>query len=214
MARDYEREALQDEERNAAIRQWMQDRVEHLPSMVTAADVLARNGVSLRYHGDREEQISCPFHGTDRHPSARYYPEGQSRSHVWCFACHKQWDAIGLWEEFNGKIKFSQTLFEIEKAFGIRPPEAKIPTFDEEDFVDPIEDEVNYLFEACENRLREERDHFDMESHLKLGSLLDQIRFAVESGGLSFKDGKKRLEMVIEKIGEKVRASKARDTQR
>lgn len=214
MARDFQREAFLEEERSIAVQQWMQERVEHLHSLVTAADVLARNGMGLRYHGDREEQISCPFHGKDRHPSARYYPEGgQSRSHIWCFTCHKSWDAIGLWQEFNGKVKFSQTLFEIERSFGIKPPEAKLPSFDEEDFVDPIEDEVKYLLEACENRLRNERDHFDMEPHLKLGSLLDRIRFAIDSGGLSFKEGKQRLGMLVAKIGE-TRAPEARNTKR
>ena len=104
MPRDYEQEAYADHERSVAIQQWMKDRVAHLHTKVTAGDVLSRHGVTLNKHGGQEEQISCPFHGTDNRPSARYFPDnGQSKSHVWCFVCHENWDLIGLWRKFNGE---------------------------------------------------------------------------------------------------------------
>jgi len=36
-----------------------------------------------------EEQFSCPFHGKDSKPSARYYRVTDS---CYCFTCHQAWD--------------------------------------------------------------------------------------------------------------------------
>lgn len=195
-----------------AVKQWLKLRVENIHKRVSAADVLTRNGVSLRKHGGQEEQISCPFHGTDTHPSARYYPEsGESLSHVWCFACRKNWDAIGLWKQFTGEEKFSKILFQIEHAFGLTAPEFTFEGEPEDEY-DPLLNEVQRLFETCENNLREYRSSFDMLGHLRLGSLLDQIRSSQERGALSLPETKIRLNQILAKIGQKVRAAKANPT--
>jgi hypothetical protein len=68
------------------------------------------------------------------------------------------------------------------------------------------------LFEACDSRLREYKASFDMTAHLKLGSLLDQLRFSRERGALSLPDTRDRLNQVLAKIGQKVRASKTAPT--
>lgn len=208
MPRNYQQEAYAEQERSVAIRQWMKDRVENIRNQVTAADVLSRHGFSLRKGGSQEEQISCPFHGKDQHPSARYYPKSRGGySAVWCFVCREQWDVINLWKKFNGESKFSELLFNIERAFGLTPPESHIPSFEIED--DPIEAEVEILLEACENRLREERNSFSMETHLKLGSILDRIQSDLENETLPLETIKTHLEQVLAKIGEKIRAYKA-----
>ena len=185
--------------------EWMSTRVENIHEHVGAADVLAYHGVGLKRDGEREEQISCPFHGEDKRPSARYFPDdGDSRSHVWCFACHKRWDAIGLWIEFNGKEKFSKSLFEIEKAFSLTTPNAPRGKKEVEDhFKEPYE----RLLEACENVLRSNQDSFDMQSHLRLGHLVDVVSFAVSSGGLSHEEGVNRLNKLFEKMIEKIQGS-------
>lgn len=201
-------------EREQAIKQWLKARVTNIHERITAADVLTRHGVSLRKNGGQEEQISCPFHGTDRHPSARYFPHANdSLSHVWCFACHKRWDAIGLWKQFTGEEKFSKLLFEIERAFGIQAPEFTFEA-EAEDEYDPLKDEVERLFEACENRLREYRLSFDMQAHLKLGSLLDQLRYHLDRGAIPLTEAQTRLNQVLAKIGQKVRAAKTETTDR
>lgn len=199
-------------ERERAVKQWLTDRVNNINARVSAADVLSRHGVPLRKNGGAQEQISCPFHGTDRHPSARYYPEsGESRSGVYCYVCRKRWDAVGLWKQFTGEEKFSKLLFEIEKAFGIETPEFSFDQ-DVEDEYDPLKDEVEHLFDACENRLREYKTSFDMAAHLKLGSLLDQLRFRLDRGAASLPDTRDRLLQILAKIGQKVRAAKTAPT--
>jgi len=203
MARDYQHEAFAEQERSLAIQQWMKDRVSNIHKHVTAADVLERHGVTLKKHGNQEEQISCPFHGKDQHPSARYYPEGKGLSGVWCFVCRERWDAIGLWKRFNGETKFSELLFHIEKGFGITPPEAHLPSIEEE--CDLFRSEVENLLEVCENRLREEQNHFDMQTYFKLGAILDRLWYAVEHNTLEMGKAKAHLEQVLSKIGEKVR---------
>ena len=45
-----------------------------------------------------------------------------------------------------------------------------------------------------------------METHLKLGSIVDQLRYASDNDILPLKDIKTHLERVLDKIGEKVRA--------
>jgi hypothetical protein len=193
--------------REQAIKQWHKARVATIREKVSAADVLTRHGVTLRKHGGQQEQISCPFHGKDNHPSARYYPDtGESPSGVYCWVCRERWDAIELWKRFNGEEKFSRTLFNIERAFGLTTPEF---TFDSEleDEYDPLKEEVYRLFDTCENNLREYKRYFDMQGHLRLGSILDQIRFQVEHGALPFPQAQERLNLILAKIGQKVRAT-------
>jgi len=209
MTRDFQNEAFAETERSLALKQWFQDRIAKIHQAITAADVLARHGVSLKKHGGQEEQISCPFHGTDNRPSARYYPETSTKpSHVWCFVCREpHWDAIGLWKKYSGDTKkFSELLFHLEKAFGITPPEFhRAPSM--EDAYDPAREDVENLIRVCEHRLTQERDCFDMTSHLKLGSILDLIRAEVERGGLPLDQAKLRLSQVRDKIGQKIRAT-------
>lgn len=190
----------------------MKARIANIHKSVSAADVLSRNGVGLRKHGGQEEQLSCPFHGTDTHPSARYYPEANDNiSHVWCYVCRKRWDAIGLWKQFNGEEKFSELLFHIERAFGLTSPEFHgAPEIEDE--YDPVREEVERLFEACENRLRQYRRSFEMATHLKLGSLLDQTRFNLDRGALPVVEAQKRLTQILAKIGQVVRASQTEPT--
>ena len=208
MARNFQDDAYAEHARHLAIKQWLSARAEAIRQSVSAYDVLSRNGVSLRKSGQQQEQISCPFHGSDTNPSARYYPENtKGYSGVWCFVCReKGWDAIGLWKKFSGETKWSRVLFSMERAFGLPTPEFDAPPPEEE--YDPLLAEVESLLDACENRLIRERDRFDMGSYLKLGSILDRIRSQVDKGGLPLPKAREVLAQVLTKIGEKVRAPK------
>lgn len=213
MARDYTKELGNSDARDLGVRAWMRARIEHINSQITAADVLSKHGVQLRRHGMQEEQISCPFHGSDKKPSARYFPDsGKSTSHVWCFVCHERWDVVKLWTKFTGTEKFSEILFQIERAFGITPPEpSMIP--DLEPVYDPMEDEVESLFLACEKRLKEYRDKFQLEKHLILGAALDQTRFLLDRGNIKLVVARDRLKLVLGKMGEIIRAKTPADPQ-
>ncbi len=188
---------------------WIEFRKETIISRVSAHDVLRRNGVRLKQGGDdREEQFSCPFHGKDHKPSARVYPETvRGPSHVWCFVCQKRWDVIGLWRKYSGEdTRFTQILSEIERTFGIIPPDR--PPRDTGP-IDEADDEallsVYQRFEACEKRLKQEQVAFDMKTHLMLGSILDQLYYQVEERKVSTEKATEVLQKVIDKIGEKVR---------
>lgn len=192
---------------------WRQQRVANIHEHVTAADVLSRNNVDLRRHGDQEEQISCPFHGEDVKPSARYFPEsGDSRSHVWCYVCRENWDAIGLWQKFSGAAKFTEALHEVERAFHLTVPESGIKAKGKPENTE-LKEEVLSLFKKCEDMLRMERNTLLMTTHLRFGAILDQLWFGLEKSLMPLEDLRARLRQVIVKIGEKVRAKESSDPQ-
>lgn len=207
MPRDYQGEAFQEHEAREAGKRWVAARVEAIRKNVSAHDILRRNGIKLRYGEDREEQFSCPFHGIDRHPSARVYPETvKGPSHVWCFTCHENWDAIALWKKFsNSEAKFTRVLAEIERAFGITPPERPPTAAEMADYEDPEAIKMEELFATCELRLRRSRGAFDMKAHLTVGSILDRLRYQFERGLLSNDKVKTVLQQVLDKIGARER---------
>lgn len=210
------REALREGSRDEALSTWMKDRAASLLSSVTARDVLTHFGVDLKGASDQEEQISCPFHGQDRKPSARVYPEGSTRSGVYCWVCQERWDIFGLWKQFHGdqQMKFGEVLRGLEGAFGILPPDKPVFNIADESTWGPSEekakpsqqeDEANALLELCEKRLRLGKDKFTMVGFLTVGRLLDKLHYAVQhKEDLPTVEAKARA--ILEKIGEKIRA--------
>ena len=203
--------AIRGAERKSAIYEWMKQRSQAVRDNISARDVLRHFGVSLKFAGEaHEEQISCPFHGKDNKPSARVYPSGpRSSSHVWCFTCQKNWDVFGLWRNFMGhgeEIKFSTVIFELEKAFGILPPEA--PDLLEPKDTAPTEAErdLERLFEVCENRLREAKPKYECEKFFLAGQLLDKWRYRFDNRTLPVAELDKLLRSFIERVGERIRA--------
>lgn len=209
MARDFNREAAQEDDKREAWRQWIAQRVETIHRNITIYDVLNRNGVKLR-NSDREEQFSCPFHGSDNKPSARAYPTNARRhSHVWCFVCNESWDSIKLWKKFQGhsdEVKFGRLLREIESAFGIIPPDMPEDSTEYVQEEDPAFIAVQVLMTACEHLLQRNRKKFDMQSFLRLGVVLDRLRLQINEQQIPLPRAKEILVQVKEKILVKVRA--------
>jgi hypothetical protein len=178
--RDHKQDLLLESQASDAAKRWIQARAEAVRKRVSAHDVLRRNGIQLRYSEDREEQFACPFHGVDRHPSARVYPETvKGPSHVWCFTCHENWDVFKLWGKFSGAdndVRFTRILAEIEKAYGLLPPERPPTAAEMSDHEDPEILRTEMMFALCEDSLRRSRDAFDRKGHLTLGSVLVSIR--------------------------------------
>lgn len=205
---------------NELRKRWFIKRVQQIHQMVSAYDILRHNNVDLNQAGDEtEEQISCPFHGEDRKPSARVYPSGggDDHSHVWCFVCQQpHWDAIGLWRMFNGgpdNCGFSQALTGIERAFGLSTPEAPTGVF-EDGPEKPLEDqaalsEFKARYVQAESRLLSCRAAYqylqDMRGYLAAGSALDKIRARVGTQKWKPEKGTSALVSLLDKIGEKVR---------
>lgn len=190
-------------------RDWIRARIQQIHGSITVFDVLRFNGVDLKSSGsNREEQISCPFHGVDGDPSARVYPASASGpSGVWCFVCNEQWDCIGLWKKFRGSgdQKFSSVLFEIEKAFGLQIPEGPAANAFRERAPDKELEEVREMLELCEKRLRVSKPSFTMESYLRLGQALDRVTHQVSKKLIKSEQAKIVLRKILDKIGEKVR---------
>jgi len=94
---------------------------------------------------------------------------------------------------------------EMEKAFGIIPPEAPPVQKFEDDYVDPDILIVDQLFDVCESRLKGARSSFDMKGYLTIGSILDRLRYQLNQDQVSYTKAKTVLNQVLQKIGEKVR---------
>ena len=62
----------------------------YIQESVRLLDMLVDDGHTTLNH-EVEQQISCPFHGSDSKPSARFYPESNS---MYCFTCKKSWDVV------------------------------------------------------------------------------------------------------------------------
>ncbi len=211
MARNYRKEAAQEDAARKVWVEWLQRRVETINQKVSAHDVLRHGGVSLMTEG--EEQFSCPFHGADNKPSARVYPEdARSRSHAWCFVCQERWDVIALWKKFNpadGKT-FSRVLREIEQAFGITAPEMPSGASVRESTSDASLEAFDALYRAAESRLLGSREAYrhldDMAGYLSAGQVLDKVRHHVDSRRMKPTRGEEILRQLLERIAVKVRS--------
>lgn len=197
---------------NEELKAWFEQRVKAIHETVTVYDILRRNGISLRHTTDRVEQIACPFHGKDEHPSARIYPGSPSApAHIWCFVCRERWDAISLWKKYGGDEtkKFHQVLSELEKAYGLKPPEISRSGFSQaETAADKDRSQFDSLLSMCEERLINVREDYatfgDMVGYLTVGSILDKVLFGVTEGRLSFRDGCALLTQLRQRIADRI----------
>jgi hypothetical protein len=202
------RKAYEDSQQKGAFFIWVSQRKETLKSSVSAHDVLRHFGSELKFNGEREEQICCPFHG-DKDPSARIYTaQGDSPSGVYCWVCRKRWDIFGLWKEFHGdsEMRFTAVLLGLEKAFGIITPEApdmsrdygpRGPTEEEQAVLDRLE--------VCERRLKLAKPNFQLKGFLIIGKLLDNLHYQVKHGLIDVELADKNVQLILNKIGEKTR---------
>jgi len=116
--------------------------------------------------------------------------------------CHENWDAIKLWQKFSGTEKFSHVLLEIEQAYGISAPEGdNLPR--RQGPRNKAAVDVERLIELCEYQLKVDKNEYDMTTHLKLGSILDQLRYAADSRALEPEAVKDRLQQFVQKMREK-----------
>lgn len=61
----------------------------------------------------RNGKVSCPFHGIDKHPSAKIY-----ETNFHCFTCSKHLDVIGFVEDFFN-LSFKDAMQKINYDFGL-----------------------------------------------------------------------------------------------
>jgi len=205
VARDFHAEATQEARQSEAARQWVRQRVATLRDRVEVGDVLARYGSALRYNGHKPEQFSCPFHGKDNKPSTRYYPATDGKpAGVWCFVCQEKWDCIALFKKFEQlDVPFTRLLALMERAFGLPTPELprEVVTFEE----GPISTEAEQLLGVCERRLRAAKPSFTMDGYLRVGSVLDRLRWRLTNGKQTNAEAVVVMRQVLDKIGAKER---------
>lgn len=218
MARDYERQAAAEDAVHQAWLDWLKQRVDNIHNHVTAHSILQRFGVELVASDDDEEQFRCPFHGLDRKPSARVYPSSPlGPSHAWCFVCRERWDAIALWRKFgDSSAKFSQSVREIEDAYGLtRPPrpngsQLPVPLDPSIEAAKLAKGEFDRLLLAVDRRLKSTRSVFraldDLQGFLALGQVADKLAGAVERGKADPAKSMPTLRRLLDKIAEKVRS--------
>jgi hypothetical protein len=131
---------------------WIRRRADAVRSVYTAFDAMNEHG-----HGDlipdpdSPTQVSCPFHGPDTRPSARYYPKmGGDHDYVRCYFCKENWDSLNLFMKFMG-LPFMEALKDLERRFRIRVPERP----DSPDFEEPPDkSSSNYTSAAWEDVTR------------------------------------------------------------
>jgi CHC2 zinc finger len=98
---------------------------------VDLAEVMKHYGVKFAYnpeHAD-EAQFSCPFHGKDNKPSARFYRATQS---CYCWVCRKKWDVVSFIREkenlgFNAAVWHLIDWFHVDVSIVSDDPEFLFP---------------------------------------------------------------------------------------
>lgn len=211
MASKYEQEAQQESANQRILREWIQQRIALIHEKISIYDVLRKNGIVLEYE-DRPTQFSCPFHGQDKKPSARAYPDsGSGPSHAWCFVCQERWDVISIWRKFTGsEKKFTRILTEIEQSFALDQPAfpdgIKLLTQEVETQVEDDFEQFNKLGAACERRLVDAKHAYDLKAYTSAASLLERVTTRVTDRRMSKQEGEQRLRTLLDNIGKRVRA--------
>lgn len=108
---------------------------------VSIYDLFDRSSATIRYDTRIERcQISCPFHGADRHASARVYPDSNS---MYCFFCNETWDAVKFWAQINDmwtkndKLDLVRSAKSLIREFGLR--------FEQKNYTDKIKNNLQSL---------------------------------------------------------------------
>lgn len=73
---------------------------------------------NLPWTTDKTHQVSCPFHGEDRNPSARYYADSKRFQ---CFACTEDQGGDVVWfiKKMQHLESYDETFIFITKTFGV-----------------------------------------------------------------------------------------------
>jgi hypothetical protein len=172
---------IKHEERSEVL-QWIQRRVAAVREVYSAYQCLTERGVELPDEST-PFQVSCPFHGADARPSARYYPRsGGKHDYLRCFKCRENWDCINLISKFNG-LRFIDALADLERRFHIkiprRPegPEIVAPVDRESGYVSDQWKDVPRMLGLLESKLARIRDKASLHDYIKFCRVLDAVQW-------------------------------------
>lgn len=194
-----------------ARQQWFRQRITALQEAVSYPSLLAAHGIRLRYQGARAEQMACPFHGIDAHPSARFFPAtSEQPDGVWCWVCRKRRDVIDAWQTLNAyQGPFGGALRAMELQYGLSTPDmpkgVDMAWVEDQAKQQQAKQSVDQVLALCESRLRHSRTKFTCKDFLQTGHILDLLRARYEQGAIPFDQISVLLRQVLDVIARKER---------
>jgi hypothetical protein len=146
---------------------------------VELLDVMKHYNVKFAYSPDHAEEVqfSCPFHGKDNKPSARFYRATQS---CYCWVCRRKWDAVSFIRDkenlgFNASIKHLIDWFKIDTSSIPDDPEFITPK------TEPVLEEA-IVSRLIRNRLKELRGKLSFEKFNAVCSAYFLILYEMSKG--------------------------------
>ena len=91
----------------------IREKLAAVKTSVKIVDVLRHHGINVP--DGINQQISCPFHGIDSHPSARVYTQTNT---IFCWTCHSLWDVISAEMQFS-EISLNEAVNVLVQRYGI-----------------------------------------------------------------------------------------------
>lgn len=168
--------------------EWVDERASVVRAQYSTFDCLTEHGFGEAIpDNSTPTQISCPVHGADTRPSARYYPsDGARADYVHCYACKLHADSIGLYAKFKG-LKWYDALKDLERRFGIKVTMAP----DGQPIPEPVDKtsskyqsetwgDVPQMLEILEKKLKRIRDKLTMNDFIKFCRLLDTVKWDLD----------------------------------
>jgi len=100
--------------------EYWKERSNNIKENVTMKELTSHFNIHTRAEGP-VAQINCPFHGSDKHASARIYETNT----MYCWVCSSVWDVISFTKDILG-ISFHEACSYLEKNYGITKPDQTI----------------------------------------------------------------------------------------
>lgn len=123
-------------------------------------------------------QIHCPFHGADRHASARLYESNE----MYCWVCSKKWDVISFTKDINNFDSYAKACAFLEDMFSIERPDAasfyKEPDFNDylkEKEKEEIDVDFDHEFSRLSSLILRNRDVLEYDDYVKYYYYLDNL---------------------------------------
>ena len=164
---------------------------------VELIDVMKHYKVKFAYSPDHadEAQFSCPFHGKDNKPSARYYRATKS---CYCWVCRKKWDVVGFIRDkeslgFNAALWHLINWFHLDVSSVSDDPEFLLPK------KDPVSEETIKSI-MLKNKIQELKGKVPFEKFNVLCSAYMMIMYEA-SRGIKILDKMDKLQSKMNVMG-------------
>jgi len=154
---------------------YWETRIQNIHDGVSLRDLIDYFNVPCQSTGEIT-QLHCPFHGNDRHASARIYETNT----MYCWVCSKSWDVIGFVKDFK-HIEFAAACTFLEELYNIEKTDKSI-AYHEESFKDYLKShevvkEKNFDgdFSKISKILIKNRSSYTMDEYVKYFYFLDTL---------------------------------------